>query len=158
MTPGTPSRDGVGVEFDTRSVKKTLHALDLFAPDLRDKLVKELRWLTNAIRTRAWSRFPVGRTGKGRDGFKARTSVSRTDEVRASVYNMEKSEAILEFAGSKTSGLTKRGRSLIATLNERHGSTGRFIWAAYDEVDVPGAVETMARAAERELQARLDRV
>jgi hypothetical protein len=66
--------------------------------------------------------------------------------------------SILEFAGKKNpQGLTPRGATLIATLNQRYGQPGRVLWDEWDKQEprVLAAVEATVLRAEAILTEQL---
>lgn len=143
------------VQVEGDGFRKTMHALDLFAPDLRKRLLKDLRTIAAGVRKDAAAAFPV-RSGAGKTGFKSSVR-NRGDDVSASVFNKTPQSQILEFAGSKSSGSTPQGQSLIRNLTTEYGEPGRFMWAAYDGRDVEGDVDAAIAAAEAALQGDLEK-
>lgn len=154
------------VQVEGDGFRKTMHALDLFAPDLRKRLLKDLRTIAAGVRKDAAAAFPV-RSGAGKTGFKSSVR-NRGDDVSASVFNKTPQSQILEFAGSKSSGSGTRrtkngnvpsthGQTLIRNLATEYGAPGRFMWAAYDGRDVEGDVDAAIAAAEAALQGDLEK-
>lgn len=148
--------EGLDIQIDGASFRKTMHTLDLFAPELRKDLVKELRGIASSLKSGAAGRFPVGRTGQGQGGFKSSVRV-RGDDVSGSVFNMTRQGQILEFVGSASSGSTTQGQSLIRSLTAKYGPPGRFMWEEYDSRNVPNEVDAVIANAERKLQGDLNR-
>lgn len=79
---------------------------------------------------------------------------SRKSVTVVKVMNDTRQGQILEFAGSASSGKTRQGKALIASLNSKYGETGRFMWAAYDMLE-PYVVDQVNDAV-REVEEFLD--
>ena len=68
--------------------------------------------------------------------------------------------AIFEFADGVRDARpqnVQRTKSMIATLNARYGSPGRFLWAAWDDRKVAAlaSIDAEIKAVEAEYTARL---
>lgn len=136
------------------STQRVLKAID---PQLVKAMDREIRGAVNKIRTTSRSLAPA-RTGALRRGIVTRKGNARgRSSVAWQVRSNTKQGGILEFAAQ---GHTKRGRALVATLNERYGAPGRFVWEAWDRDK--SAVYTSMKAtiltAEDVIQRRLDGV
>lgn len=145
---------GYSAELTVDGIEGMIAALKEFEP-------KALRRMNLAIKT---SLSPVASTA-GASGppsaehkYVIRNS-SRGKKVGTKVVAAGKNDAIFEFAGKPGNVKTSQGAGLIRWLNDRYGSPGRFLWAAWDahKGTVIPAVEAAIREAERELQAAMDR-
>jgi hypothetical protein len=149
-------RDGFTAEIVVWGLRDIDRALKSVAPDLRRELYARVGSAAKEVQQAAQFKAPGsiaaaiklrrggGRTGKSAFGFRL------VSESAAS--------AILEFAGSVSSGHTPQGTSLIQTLDSRYGRTGRFVWQAMDEnkSGVESAVDEAVRDVTKQLQDRVN--
>lgn len=137
-------------------LKSTQEALKAIDPLLSKAMDRELRGAVNQVRSKARSLAPA-RTGDLRRGIVTRKgSARRRGQVDWQVRSTTRQGAILELAAA---GHTKRGRSLVATLNARYGSPGRFVWEAWDQTKsgVYGRIAATVRQTEDLINTRLGR-
>lgn len=152
----------LGSSIEVTGVKATIRALEVFAPEIRERLNKNIREALATTNIRAKGHFPQGawvvRINKKKLlGTIMAKPGNRVDNKWGDSDPGVKA-AIFEFAGSRTSGATPQSKGLIASLNRRYGQPGRFLWAAWDETgkDVLDRIRTAMLAAERDLQSKLD--
>ena len=165
MTPiATPT-------LDLDGLPETRRILRQFEPDLLKRLDLRIGRLTRDLKTGAEAKF--SRTGAEGNAYRIRTrnridgfSKSVTTE-RGSVAPGEKWStepgvlaAIFEFMAAPRDAQPQnvpRVRSLIATLNARYGTPGRFLWAAWDDAGGRYLDEATVEveAVEAEYSARL---
>lgn len=155
--------NGTGSNIQILHVKETITALKDFEPDLYKKLNTQIRRELNVIKNITKGKYPKGewqvqintkrilgsiRTRPGSSNPKQRWGEADPG-VRASIF---------EFAGSRTMGETPQAAGLIDSLTRRYGQPGRFLWSAWDEKGKTAIanIERSVKAAERELQLRLD--
>lgn len=140
------------VEFDTSSLAKMRHELELFAPDLKKELDKRLRVVARSIVSEAKSGIP-NISGKTAASYRVKRK-ARGDDLVFSAIGGSASSAIIEFAQN---GRTNQGRSLVATLTARYGSPGRNLWKAYDRQNPPQQVQQVVTEVSREFESRVRR-
>jgi hypothetical protein len=150
--------------IEVTGVKQTIQALESFAPEIKERLNREIRKALKSTETRAQSKYPKGAYTVQINKKKLLGSVTTR---RGSVGGKRWGEAdagpraaIFEFAGSNQDGRTPQAKGLIKSLNARYGTTGRFLWAAWDETgkDVLENIRTSLLSAERDLQSKLDSI
>jgi hypothetical protein len=150
----------IGVE----GVAKTVRALDAFAPEIKARLNREIRKALNDTKTRAQSKYPKGAyvtlVNKKKILGSVTTARGGVNGRRWGEADAGARAAIFEFAGSRQEGRTPQARGLIKSLNARYGTTGRFLWSAWDETgkDVLDRIRTSVLSAERDLQSKLDSI
>jgi len=150
---------------------ETRALLKRFEPDLLKRLDARLNAVARDLKSGAEASF--ARTGAGGSAYRMRTRSKATGFVKSvtasggSVSPGQKWSsspgvlaAIFEFADGVRSSKPEnvaRTKSLIATLNSRYGSTGRFLWAAWDErkESALASIKTEVEAVEAEYTARL---
>ncbi len=161
---GAPAIDVSGV-LEARSLLKR------FEPDLLRRLDARLNAVARDLKAGAQTNFE--RTGASGTAYRVSTrsriggfSKSVTT-VRGSVSRGEKWStapgvlaAIFEFMAAPRDAQPQnvpRVRSLIATLNARYGTPGRFLWAQWDDggQGYLAEVEAEVGAVEAEYTARL---
>ena len=143
--------DSLEIRIGTEALAPLMRQMDYFAPDLRKRLLKEIRSMTTEVRNVARASFPR-RTGESAAGIKSTVRVRRQDEVHGAVYSSNAGGSILEFANV---GHTGRGRTLVSTLTSRYGSPGRFMWRAHDALRVPEKIEAAVAEADRAFTERM---
>lgn len=151
-----------GVRIELSGFADTILALSAVDPDLRKGFFKALRNTGVVVAGTASRSAPPRHPGSKQDmraGYKVQMRNLKTTTI-VKVRNDTAPGNILEFAGSKSSGKTQQGRSLIANLTQEYGKPGRFMWAAYDMLApwIADQVTGVAEDAERALQQRLDGV
>lgn len=161
---------GATTAIDVVSLE-TRRLLKRFEPDLLTRLDRKLNTVARDLRTGAQAHFSS--TGASGDAYRIITR-SRIDQFSKSVTTASGSvspgekwstepgvlAAIFELMASPRDARPQnvpRVKSLIATLNERYGTPGRFLWQAWDD-DGEGylrEVSAEAEAVEAEYTARL---
>lgn len=157
-----PSRRVVHVQVAAVGVPEVRKALRMVAPALARKLTLQIRNEVVSIAAGARAKFEQGETGAGRAGFAVERISPRAGSNGFSggyrAVNRTREGVLLEHAGSRSQGRTAQGRSLIATLNERHGPPGRYLWSTWDERAgaVQARIGALVRQAQRDLQRTID--
>ena len=119
-------------------------------PALRRELDKQLKGEVRKVADAAAARI------HRRSGDSAGAYEVTVRKGRYQVRNRERGAIISEFAGRvNPGGLTRRGATLIKTLDASYGPTGRLAWAAWDMLQ--GQVLGGIAAAVREAETRLER-
>lgn len=144
------------------NVKATVAALKEFAPEIQQRMNKEIRTALVKTQTGAKARYPKGSWSISVNTKKILGSISaRSGGTRASSW--EKSSpgvraAVFEFAGSRGTGKTPQAAAMISSLRARYGEPGRFLWDSWDEngAQALADIESSVREAERDLQAKLN--
>lgn len=157
----TGSRAGTSIEV--KGVGETIRALKAFEPEIHKALNKTIRSALNEVKAGAQARYPKGawtvrinqknmlgtiRTAPG-SSADAKSFGEAAPGVRAAVF---------EFAGKYQDGKTPQAKAMIASLNARYGSPGRFLWDSWD-ANASYVVDNIREAvlnAESRLQANLD--
>ena len=146
---------GVLTKVDTQHLELIRARLRVFAPKLQVALDAELRQavkpVTDAAEAELQSRAQLASAGS-HYGL-------RRSRGRLTIFSRTRGSAIAEFAGKvHPQGLTPRGATLIATLNERYGSPGRLLWDAWDSHsdEVMVGVRATVAGSEAKLQAVID--
>ena len=154
--------DRVEIEVDQASLKLTQDYLRKFAPDLLGQLRRQLsaegRVVTRAAGARLRGLQQTHGTNYGKPDDAAQRYSVRTTKALIQLRNPARGAAIVEFAGkANPGGLTPRGASLIATLNERYGAPGRVLYQAFDEARpaMMENVERLVRATEANYSERM---
>jgi hypothetical protein len=155
------------VEVDQASLERTVYLLRTFAPKLLVEMRKaivaagedvthsagiRLRTLQQTMSMDQTKPWPENAAGKYR---------VRVTGNLIQLRNDTRGGSIIEFAGRKNpGGLTPRGATLIASLNERYGSTGRLLWHDFDikEPEVMANIGRIVNDAEDEVNMQLGRV
>lgn len=151
--------------IEIEGVAQTIRALKDFEPDLYKEMGKSIRKSMRLLRDTARRRRPEG---------DYRVSTRLTDKrgpkgsVTAGVPGMtvdqylsqtswtpEQRSVIFEFAQSADRPGMK---AAIRSFDQRFGTPGRFLWAAYDDIGayVEDDIERAIRDAEATLQSNLD--
>lgn len=157
---GKPDR--VGSSMEITGVRSTVNGLRAFAPDIEQAMDKEIKAALGRTKAVAGMYYPGGKWTVGRSKKKLVGYISATaGGTRGKTWGESAGgirAAIFEFAGTNQSGKTPQAKGLIAHLNSKYGSPGRFLWRAWDEtgVDVLHDIAVSVKKAEKELQARLD--
>lgn len=156
---------------DVSDLAQTRALLKRLEPDLLKRLDQQLNAVARDLRSGAQSRF--AQTGADGDAYVVRSrnrvsGFSKSVAARGgSVGAGEKWStepgvlaAIFEFANGVRNAQPQnvaRTQSLIATLNARYGSPGRFLWSAWDAKSSTymADVEAAIAAVEAEYSARL---
>ncbi len=148
------------VRLQIDGVTNTVRALRNLAPDLSKCLRSQLRVAGNRIAMFAdasLSSLPGVHGDDVSGAYKVRERTKR-GKFQVSVYAAKRDAAIFEFAGKvNAGGKTPQGAAMIRWLDGT-AKPGRFLWHAWDEIggEVQAAMLADVRAAEAELQARLD--
>jgi hypothetical protein len=162
---------GASTAIDLAGLPETRRLLRRFEPDLLRRLDAKMNATARDLRSAAQANF--ARTGAGGSAYRI-ISRSRIDGFSKSVTTQGGSvaprqkwssepgvlAAIFELMASPRDARPQnvpRVRSLIATLNERYGTPGRFLWEAWDDSEGGYEEEVHAeiRAVEAEYSARL---
>lgn len=146
------------------NVAETVRAIRAFAPDIKERMNREIRKAMTDVKRGAEARYPKGAYSVNISAKKILGSVAAASGGKGGVGKSWGESApgiraaIFEFAGSRQPGQTPQAQGLIRSLNNRYGSPGRFLWAAWDEKgsDAKDRIEAAVKAAERELNARLE--
>lgn len=148
--------------IEVSGVKETTQALKVFTPEINKRLRREIRSALNDTKVLAQSKYPsgswsIGFSNKKPLGFIQATAGRRIDNNWGASDGGVKA-AIFEFAGSTQSGRTPQAEGLIRSLNNRYGTTGRFLWASWDQSGktVLEKIRTSMLEAERDLQATIN--
>jgi len=149
--------------IEVSGVKATVDALKAFEPELRKHLNSTIRKALKQTRAAATSRYPKGDwvvrvTEKNMLGtIAARAGQGADSRGPWSELPGGARAAIFEFMNNAPSG-RPQVLGLIASLNRRYGSPGRFLWDAWDATgeDVLDQIRTAVLQAERELKDRLN--
>lgn len=160
-----------GTAIDLENIPQTRALLRRFGPDLLKSLDSRLNAVARDLRNEAQVRF--SNTGVSADAYRIR-SRSRVDGFSKSVttkggfvaagqkWSSEPGvlAGIFELMAAPRNAQPQnvpRVRSLIATLNERYGTPGRFLWEAWDDNGdaYMSEVDAAIRAVEAEYTARL---
>ena len=153
-----------GNSIEVYGVKKTIGAMEAFAPEIRKRLNKEIRESLNITKARAQSLYPLGAwkitINKRKLLGSLGTAPGTLDPKKWGDSDPGARAAIFEFVGSSSGGVTPQARGLIRSLNARYGQPGRFLWEAWDETgrDVLDRIRTSLKTAERDLQTKLDSI
>jgi len=148
---------GSSVEIDARQLERAMDRVKRFEPKLKNKLTKDLRGIGKEIipelEAGIPTRPPLGRSARNR----FRSGVARNWEgpvnskvrtypnakpgraialinVRGGNAEFAKYLALLETAGTRTSGRTPQGKGLIRALDRDYpkvGSGGRFVFKTW---------------------------
>lgn len=144
--------------------KETITALREFTPDVERKLDNTIKDALRVTAQTAKGRYPkgswiVGRSKKRMLGYvAARAGGGGWGGKALNDLSPGTRAAILEFIGTAYSGSRPQVTGLIATMNSRYGSPGRFLWQAWDSTgaNTLATIDDAMRQAEAELQARLN--
>jgi hypothetical protein len=162
---------GSAVIVDTEGITETRALLRRFEPDLLKRLDRRVSLVARNLQSGAQAN--LGKTGVTGDAYRVRTR-NRVSGFSKAVtvdfgsvgarehWSSDPSvlAAIFEFARGVRNSLpqnVQRTKSLIATLNSRYGSTGRFLWQAWDDqkgVALP-SIATEIKDVEAEYTARM---
>jgi hypothetical protein len=160
-----------GVKLYTEGLTETRALLRRFEPDLLKRLDLRVSLVARKLKSGAQANFE--QTGASGDAYRIRT--------RNRVYGFSKSvsadfgsvgarehwstepgvlAAIFELANGVRNSLpqnVQRTKSLIATLNSRYGSPGRFLWQAWDDISAASlaSIVTEIKDVEAEYTARM---
>lgn len=157
--------------IDLANLPETRSLLRRFEPDLLKRLDGKLNSVARDLKAGAQAKF--AHTGAEGNAYRIR-SRNRIDGFSKSVTTEGGSvspgqkwstepgvlAAIFELMAAPRDAQPQnvpRVRSLIATLNERYGTPGRFLWEAWDD-DGEGylsEIDTTIKAVEAEYTARL---
>lgn len=148
-----------GMKVTVTGVPATVQAIKAFDPVMYRRMLAAARASVAPIMAEAAADSPI-RTGEMAGAWTIRKMRSNGRNNRAFGYvvlNKTRQGSILEFAGSRSSGHTPQGRSLIASLTRTYGEPGRFAWAAYDRrhAATDAAFMGAIAAAEAEMNTRL---
>jgi hypothetical protein len=116
----------LGAELEIYGLDDLLSELEQVSPKLRRAFERDIREATGTVAAAA-ARQVRTRTGATAAGYK----VSRRAGAHK-IVNTTRGGAILEFAAVPHS---KRGTTLVATLNEVYGKPGRILWDSWDTVE-----------------------
>ena len=151
------------VAVDGDELKRLQTDLRMFAPKLLVQLRRQLAAAGERVTGRAGTRLAslqqTHGTYNGQPDDAASHYRMRTTMNLMQLYNMRRGAAMVENAGrTNVYTHTDRGRTLVATLNERYGRPGRVLWRAYYEQSpaMLADVRRLVSAAEDELTAQLN--
>ncbi len=152
---------GVGIEIDSFArIERTRRLLRQLAPECLAAVDAKLKQAGGEVTGEANSR--IATLAETHGTASPRSAGSYRTQVNAKgirITTRARGAAIIEFAGKlNPTGKTERGRSLIATLNDRYGEPGRIIWAAWDERSegTMAAIQEIVIEAEKALQAAIE--
>lgn len=151
----------LGSNILIENAKETINALATFEPTLHKALNVTIRRALEVVKQGAERRYPDGawvvKINKKNILGSITTKPGSTGGRNWGSADPGVKAAIFEFAENNPSGRPQVA-GLLQTLNRRYGSTGRFLWAAWDaEGEVAlNKIKSAAKKAEAELQARLD--
>lgn len=150
---------------------ETRALLKKFEPDLLKRLNARLTVAAGSLRRGAQANFE--KTGASGDAYRIKTR-NRVSGFSKSVISTASTvplgqrwssnpgtlAAVFEFANGVSAAQpqnVQRTKSLIATLNSRYGSTGRFLWSAWDAQKEASlaSIDAEIKAVEAEYTARL---
>jgi hypothetical protein len=151
-------------------LSQTRGLLARFEPDLMKRLDATLSVVARDLKAGAEAKF--ARTGSGNAyrirtrnramGFSKGVTTQRGSVGRGEKWSSEPGvlAAIFELANKVRDAKpenVERTKSLLATLNAKYGSPGRFLWDAWDERSVAAlaTVDGEIKAVEAEYTARL---
>jgi hypothetical protein len=143
---------GAGGGIEVVGLESTLRAIRALDPDVNRELNREVRAALKPVRDLAAANSPH------RTGDMASRYVIRKSRRGWRIEQDTPQGVILELAGSRSSGHDPQGISLIRNLTAQYGPPGRFLWEAWDELEVQtearvrGAIRTAERALERRLE------
>ncbi|MDI9598687.1 MAG: hypothetical protein QM323_04200 [Acidobacteriota bacterium] len=157
--------------IDVSGIPETRTLLKRFEPDLLKRLDTRLNAVARELRSGAQAYFE--RTGASGGAYRVSTRnriggfSKAVATVRGSVSRGDKWStqpgvlaAIFEFMAAPRDAQPQnvpRVRSLIATLNARYGTPGRFLWQTWDDhgQSYLAEIDAEVRAVEAEYTARL---
>lgn len=116
----------LGAELEVYGLDDLLSELEEVSPKLRRDLERDLREATGTVAAAA-ARQVRSRTGTTAAGYRT----SRRGGAYK-VVNTTRGGAILEFAAVPHS---RRGATLVRTLDEVYGRPGRILWDSWDAVE-----------------------
>jgi hypothetical protein len=157
-----------GVQLGVIGTDYTVQMIKAMDPIAYRHLLRAARKSVEPVRAEAASNAPI-QTGAMSQSYKVKKARARGNAgARVATFGYAvvaegpgaRQAAILEFAGSKSSGHTPQGTSLIRSLTSTYGQPGRFAWDAMDRnsARVTAAFGTAIRDAEVEMNARLGKV
>lgn len=149
----------IGIELDVQGAGVMIKALASHDKVMYRQLTLAARKAVEPILSDAKMDSPV-KTGAMRDAWQIKKMRSRASAGYPFGYvvrNMTRQGAILEHAGSRSSGATPQGQSLIANMTTTYGHPGRFAWKSYDRrhIQVDAAFNAAVKAFETEMNAKL---
>ena len=164
--------EGLGTTVDIDGLPETRALLRQLQPELLKRLDSRIGGVAKELMGNASASFSAtGASSSGAYVIKSRTSVSSVSRsVMTAPGSVPKGQkwssepgvlaSIFEFANKVDKAKPanrKRVESLIATLNSRYGSPGRFLWDSWDSMKDSAHREVAAAVAEAEasLSARL---
>lgn len=162
---------GATTAIDVAGLPQTRSLLGRFAPDLLKRLDGRLNSVARDLKAGAQARFEhTGASGSAYriitrnrvDGFSKSVTTASGSVSAGEKWSSEPGvlAAIFELMAAPRDARpqnVQRVRSLIATLNERYGTPGRFLWEAWDDSGGRYLDEATAEveAVEAEYAARL---
>lgn len=166
--------DGAGVIVNTEGITETRALLRRFEPDLLKRLDRRVGIVARDLKSGAQANFEE--TGASGTAYRIRTR-SRVGGVPGFSKAVEAAggsvgarehwssepgvlAAIFEAAKGVRDSLpqnVQRTKSLIATLNSRYGSPGRFLWPAWRDMSAASltSIATEIKDVEAEYTARM---
>jgi hypothetical protein len=158
-------QDKVFAELDQESLRRTQQLLRDFSPKLLREMNRAIVETAEGVTQSAGIRLRTLQQTMSMDMSKpwpedaaARYRVRMTSGL-VQLLQRTRGGCIVEFAGrANPQGRgSQRGRTLINTLNERYGPTGRLLWHEFDR-DAPALmarIDVIVRDAETELNMQL---
>lgn len=156
------SEERTSVNIEIQGVRKTVAALKAFTPEIHKALNDNIKSALRDTQDTAKSIYPRGAWTVGVSQKKLLGYVAaRGGGSRAQVWGDSSPgvrASIFEFAGTRSSSSRPQVVNMIASLNRRYGTPGRFLWEAWDRSGsgVLLDIRLSVQKAERELQAALD--
>lgn len=149
----------MGIELDVYGAGVMIKALASHDKVMYRHLTTAAKLAVTPILSDARMDSPV-KTGAMRDAWQIKKMRSRASAGYPFGYvvrNMTRQGAILEHAGSASSGATPQGQSLISNMTSLYGPPGRFAWKAYDKrhVQVDAEFNAAVKSFEVEMNAKL---
>lgn len=155
----TGQSDGFGVQVTVDGIREVAAALQQIDPKMKLALLSTIRASVRDVARDAQSLAPRGKTGDLIAKITVKKGRYRGGGLGYKVVSDSREGAILELAGeTNPAGLSPQGATLIRTLNASYGSTGRFVWKAWENTKdvalerIEGAIET----AQRRIQQKID--
>ena len=149
----------VGIELDVQGAGVMIKALASHDKVMYRHLTSAARKAVAPIAADARMDSPV-KTGQMAGSWqikKMRSRASAGYPFGYVVVNKTRQGAILEHAGSRSSGVTPQGQSLIRNMTSLYGEPGRFAWKSYDKrhLEVDAAFRAAVKTFETEMNAKL---
>jgi hypothetical protein len=135
-------------------LRDTTKALRAVAPDLKRDMTRRMKAPIAATAAQARGLLP-SRTGAARAGIKVKSGGSSKTRFGFRLTQLDAGGSVIELAAA---GSTAQGQSLVATLDQRYGPPGRFLYRAWDDNErkVYAVVAGTVNDIQAELQQRIN--